>query len=98
MDEIDESPGHEWSIPEMAAAVHLSRQQFNRRFINVAGVAPMQYVIRARVGRAKMLLMNTSMTVSQVADALGYSDIYYFSRQFRKEVGVSPSEHRVGRD
>lgn len=97
MDEIDEGPGHSWSLAEMSAVVHLSRQQLTRRFTAVAGLAPMQYVINARIERAKSLLTNTSLSVSQIADALGYTEIYYFSRQFRKEAGVSPSEYRKGR-
>ncbi|MNP64606.1 HTH-type transcriptional activator Btr [compost metagenome] len=52
------------------------------------------YVIRARIERAQHLLLYAGMNVTEVADALGYRDIFFFSRQFKQHTGKSPSEIR----
>jgi len=52
------------------------------------------YVIRARIERAQHLLLYAGMNVTEVADALGYRDIFFFSRQFKQYTGKSPSEIR----
>lgn len=91
---IRQDPSHDWSVAEMAAQAALSRAQFTRRFVVQHGVPPAQYVIRARVERAHQLLTETGMTVTQVAAALGYTDVAYFSRQYKFRTGTSPSQVR----
>jgi transcriptional regulator GlxA family with amidase domain len=79
----------------MAARVALSRAQFTRRFVAQMGMSPAQYLIQARVDRADQLLTETSMSVAQVAAALGYTDAPYFSRQYKQRTGRSPSTTRA---
>jgi transcriptional regulator GlxA family with amidase domain len=68
----------------------LSRAQFTRRFIAHAGMSPARYLIRARIDRARQLLTETNMSVTQVAQTLGYPDIAYFSRQYKRHTGHPP--------
>jgi AraC-like DNA-binding protein len=91
---IRQDPGRDWSVQELAAGAALSRAQFTRRFVAQHGTAPAQYVIKARIDRAHQLLTETGMTVTQVAAALGYTDVPYFSRQYKQRTGRSPSESR----
>jgi AraC family transcriptional regulator of arabinose operon len=42
-------------------------------------------------------LRESELTVTEVADALGYQNVYFFSRQFKEKLGVPPSQHRRGR-
>jgi len=91
---IRQDPSHDWSVAAMAAQASLSRAQFTRRFVAQHGVPPAQYVIRARVERAHQLLTETGMTVTQVAAALGYTDVAYFSRQYKFRTGTSPGQVR----
>ncbi|QNE18818.1 helix-turn-helix transcriptional regulator [Kribbella qitaiheensis] len=88
---IRQDPGRDWSVKEMAARASLSRAQFTRRFVAQNGMAPAQYLIKARIDRAHQLLTETGMTVTQVAAALGYADAPYFSRQYKQRTGHSPS-------
>ncbi len=92
---IRQDPGRDWSVQELAAAAALSRAQFTRRFIAQHGIAPAQYVIQARIDRAHQLLAETGMSVTQIAAALGYTDVPYFSRQYKQRTGHSPSEDRA---
>jgi AraC-like DNA-binding protein len=91
---IQEEPGRRWLVTELARRARLSRSQFTRRFAAVTGLAPEPFVIQARIERAKQLLAETDMTVSQIADALGYRDVYFFSRQFAQVTGQTASEFR----
>jgi AraC-like DNA-binding protein len=91
---IRQDPGRDWSVQEMAARASLSRAQFTRRFVAQNGMAPAQYLIKARIDRAHQLLTETGMTVTQVAGALGYADVPYFSRQYKQRTGQSPSAAR----
>ena len=89
-----EDPGRHWSVAALAKKSGLSRAQFARHLTSSTGAAPEQFLIRARVDRAKHLLRETDMTISQIADALGYRDVYYFSRQFRHVAGMTASSYR----
>jgi AraC family transcriptional regulator, arabinose operon regulatory protein len=91
---IQEEPGRRWLVTELARRARLSRSQFTRRFAAATGLAPEMFVIQARVERARQLLRETDMTVSQIADALGYRDVYYFSRQFARVAGKTATSCR----
>ncbi len=65
---------------------------FKRRF----GMSPESCLAGLRMERAKEMLLETSMNIAEVADALGYDDPGYFSRQFSKRAGLSPSLFRSG--
>ncbi|HEY0619897.1 MAG TPA: AraC family transcriptional regulator [Kribbella sp.] len=92
---IRQDPGRDWSVKEMAARAALSRAQFTRRFVAQLGMSPAQYLIQARIDRAHQLLTETGMTVTQTASALGYTDVPYFSRQYKQRTGHPPSQART---
>lgn len=95
---IQETPGRDWSVRAQASEACLSRAQYCRRFSQATGgISPAQFVVRARLDRAAQLLRETDMGIGQIADVLGYRDIFFFSRQFKVHRGVSPSEWRSGR-
>jgi len=60
----------------------------------VTGETPKDYMIRARLERAATLLRESSQTIGQIADALGYRDAGFFSRQFKQKLGFSPARFR----
>ena len=98
MDEIArqlrQDPSRDWTVAEMARRAALSRAQFTRRFVAQFGMSPAQYLIQARIDRAHQLLTESGMTVSQTATALGYTDVPYFSRQYKQRTGRTPSQDR----
>jgi transcriptional regulator GlxA family with amidase domain len=75
----------------------LSRFHFSRLFKELTGRSVTEYVNGIRIGRAEYLLYNTTMTVSEIALAAGFHDIYYFSRIFKKFKNVAPTEMRKNR-
>jgi AraC-like DNA-binding protein len=97
---IVESPHDVPSVSELARQAGYSVEHFIRIFRNATGLPPQKFVVQARTRLTQRLLRETQMTVGEIADAAGYGDIYFFSRQFKQVVGVSPSEYRkdVARD
>lgn len=90
---IRERPDDFPSVREMAAAVGYTPQHLARIFRKFRGESPKDFVIRTRVERAKSLLAST-LSVERVAELLGYSDVYFFSRQFKSRTGSSPTAWR----
>jgi AraC family transcriptional regulator of arabinose operon len=81
-----------YSIDELAARANLSPRYFSLKFKEIIGHSVQSHLIHARIERAEHLLHYAGMSVSEVADALGYRDVFFFSRQFKQYTGRSPSE------
>jgi len=83
-----------WTVRELANALGASEPVLFRRFRQVTGSSPMDYLRRERINNAKRGLASSALPIAVIANNVGYSDPYYFSRDFRKVVGVSPKEYR----
>lgn len=68
-----------------------------RRFREATGVTLHRYVMQRRIARARELLAETDWPLKRIADALNFSDVYFFSAQFRKLAGVTPTAYRKSR-
>ncbi len=75
----------------------LSVSYYSRAFKTSTGLAPYQWQLRARVERAKELLMNTNLCLEDIADATGFADAVHFGRKFRKMTGATPGAWRLDR-
>jgi AraC-like DNA-binding protein len=84
----------ELNVEHLAYKIGLSRFHFSRLFKQLTDKSVMEYINDIRIHRAEYLLHNTRMTVTEIAMAVGFQDIYYFSRMFKKSRGMSPSEVR----
>jgi AraC-like DNA-binding protein len=93
--EIRENSGKPRTIAELAQAAGYSVDHFSRVFEKVTGLRPRDFLIDARVARARQLLAETALTVGQIAEALGYRDVFFFSRQFRHKTGQTPTQFRT---
>ena len=82
------------NIAEVASAVHLSESHFRRSFRDAFGISPVKYITMARITQAQERLRYSNERLTDIAEALGFSSLYYFSVVFKKEVGTSPSEYR----
>jgi len=89
-------PGKTWTVPMLAENAHLSRVQFTRRFTHFAGLSPGRFLIQEKVKRALELLRHSGMNVSEIAAALGYNDVFYFSKQIKRETGRNPGWFKLG--
>lgn len=82
------------TVPELARLAGLSRSHFTTLFRAATGHSVVEYLRSLRMARARALLITTSLTVAEIAATVGYPDQFYFSRQFHKVNGSSPSAYR----
>jgi AraC-like DNA-binding protein len=81
-------------LEEIAAETSLSASHYSRLFVNRTGHSPMDYFIQLKIQRACRLLDNSGWMIADVAREMGFDDQFYFSRVFRKVMGMSPGEYR----
>ncbi|MBQ2781393.1 MAG: helix-turn-helix transcriptional regulator [Clostridia bacterium] len=78
----------------LADICNLNLSYFCRLFRRSTGVTAATYITAFRLNRACMLLVSTDRSVTDIAQAVGFADPAYFSRQFKKQYGVSPQHYR----
>lgn len=79
---------------EIARSVSMSRSALFELFEITYGMPPHEYLIQYRLSLAKDMLVNTSLSVTEIAEQSGFKDIFAFSRRFKDKTGMSPSEYR----
>ena len=77
----------------LAAVAGISTVYFRKLFTGTMGVSPITYVHRFRIEKAKEMLKSDYGTLSDIAQTLGYSSLYDFSRDFKKHTGIAPSKY-----
>jgi len=82
------------SIEEFASSIHMSTSWFIRNFKQYTGQTPMQYILSIRIINAENLLETTDYNLTEISRIIGYDNPLYFSRIFKKQKGLSPSEYR----
>jgi AraC-like DNA-binding protein/mannose-6-phosphate isomerase-like protein (cupin superfamily) len=83
------------TMPKLAEQFGLSSKQFAYLFQKHGRMSPNEYLISQRISHAKELLFTTACSIAEISDCVGYSDPYYFSKLFKKRIGISPSTLRI---
>ncbi|WP_114418602.1 AraC family transcriptional regulator [Marinospirillum perlucidum] len=81
-------------LDSLAATAGLSRYHFIARYKQMTGQTPIQHYLHMKIERACYLLDSGESSIRSIAEQLGYEDSYYFSRLFKKVMGVSPANYR----
>lgn len=86
------------TLADLAGTCCMNRSYFCRRFHEITGRTAIAYVNEYRLVKARALLLTTSMSVSEIAGAVGYDDSSYFTRRFRELFEISPTKMRENPD
>ncbi len=86
--------GDRATIPDIAREVGMPYSTFRKRFTQMTGLSPNQYLIQRRVEYSKELLCRPDISVSQAAEIAGYPDVYTFSKQFKRLTGIPPLQFK----
>ncbi len=91
---IDENYTHpNLNVANISEALNFNASYLGTVFKNVYQISILQYITQIRMDHATKLLQTHSYLVSEVADLVGFSDVYYFSKRFKKIYGLSPKEY-----
>ncbi len=85
----------ELKLKDIAAASYLSPFHFSRLFKKLTGTTPLAYLAGQRVARARLLLANSDLPITQIALQAGYGSASHFTKAFRQATGLSPREFRA---
>jgi len=91
---IEEHLGEEFSRDDIASHVFLNSAYLSRLFRKETGESLSDFILEARVNKAKQLLEGTNNKISDIASTIGYDNFSYFTKMFKKSTGVTPQEYR----
>lgn len=91
---IHAQPQHDWSVPELAALIGVSRSRFAEAFSRTMGESPARYVAKIKMFQARQWISQEGLRITQVAERLGYDSEASFSRAFKRIIGHPPSAER----
>ena len=93
-DYISMHPKEKFSIADFAKRCGYTEYYFSHKFKQETGTGVVEYIRRAKIDHARLLLAGTRMGIQEISDELGFASRSYFSSTFQKETGISPSEYR----
>lgn len=91
---IEKNYCNDISLADLARMTGYSERQFNRLFKSAFSMAPSMYITNLRLQKAQLLLKNSSQPIGEISWSCGYSDQNYFSRIFKKYIGLTPTEYK----
>ena len=84
----------EINLDDLAEIAHMSKRNFIRTFQTAVGRSPIAHLIQLRINHAIELLRKSDYSITEIAMRVGFNDSNYFTRQFRQQIGKSPSMYR----
>jgi two-component system response regulator YesN len=92
---IDQNYPSDLSLQEVAGKFYVSREYVSRKFKQEYGINFTDYIGTVRIEKAKLLLQNPHLKLTQISEMVGFHDVKYFSKVFKKQVGVTPKDYRA---
>ena len=83
-----------FSLSDLVELLPMNKAYFSSFFTKAIGLSPLEFINGMKVKKAQFLLLQTRMGLKEIGSQLGFRDYYYFSRVFKKHVGISPKYYR----
>ena len=93
-EELIAHPEKDRTLNEMAEFCGYSQSRFSALYKEFFGESPMKDLLNIRINKAKRLLIYSSMPISEIAEEVGFSTVFHFSKFFKKSVGITPTEYK----
>jgi AraC-like DNA-binding protein/ligand-binding sensor protein len=84
-----------FSLPDVARVVNMSANYFSEKFKEATGLNFIEFVARTRIEKARNLLQNPNLRISEIAFEIGFQSLSQFNRRFKKIIGQSPRDYRA---
>jgi len=91
---IDLNYHNEINLNVLYQQLFVSKFYASRLFKQYIGTTPVSYIVNKRIEEARLLLLTTQLSISNISQKVGYKDIYYFTKSFKQIVGVTPTAYR----
>ncbi|MBR1951688.1 MAG: helix-turn-helix transcriptional regulator [Lentisphaeria bacterium] len=91
---LEKAPEKSYSLAQMAKISGMCVSSFTKKFRNLTGVSPTEFLLSRRIEKAENLLRNTTLPVYSVADMCGFNNINYFIKTFRRFRHLPPAQFR----
>nr|WP_315166752.1 substrate-binding domain-containing protein [uncultured Flavobacterium sp.] len=85
----------DYTVEELAKSLTISRVQLYRKVKAILGISVIEHVNNIRLEKSKELLLKSKQNISEIAYAVGFSSLYYFSNVFKNKYGISPKDFRA---
>lgn len=82
-----------FTVEDLCTKFCISRSSLQNLFRNNLDISPKQYISLTKLNQAKILIQQHSRTISEISDMLGFASIHYFSRKFKAQFGMSPTDY-----
>lgn len=93
-EELVAHPEKDLSLKEMAETCGYSQSRFSSLYKEFFGTSPTNDLLNIRIEKAKRLLIYSSMQITEIAEEVGFSTVFHFSKFFKKTVGITPTEYK----
>ncbi|WP_211748022.1 AraC family transcriptional regulator [Paenibacillus sp. Marseille-Q4541] len=97
-DYIDQHYNESLTLDRLCRMAGLSLKYYSELFKKQYAVSVTEYIAKVRMEHAKRLMMDPELKMREIAHLVGYPDEFYFSRKFKKMMGISPSAYKMGSD
>lgn len=91
---IERHISHSIKVNDLGNLTGLSRSHFSRAFANSTGIPAQQFILKKKINRTRLLLVNSTMSLADIGFQTGFSSLSHFSKAFKKELGLSPKQYR----
>lgn len=91
---IEENYAKDISLKIISEEFHLNANYISQLIKSETGLTYTQYLTELRIGKAKELLKSNSMSLTEISEAVGFNDYFYFIKKFKKAVGVTPGKYK----
>ncbi|MNI75295.1 HTH-type transcriptional activator Btr [compost metagenome] len=83
------------TVEKVSAHVGVDRNHFTKQFRKAYGMTPIQFIQELKMKEARLLLEQTDYTLAEIAQSVGYPDLFSFSKAFKKRLGTAPAHYRL---